>query len=440
MDFTEQTGGLPPPLLPAGFDAEDFDYDAFIQAHDDFDYLAEDSSGSNSATAAGGGGELQLSVPLLPLVGASPSPDPTSATVTPGALTSLGDSGGDTSSGTNRSSPPKQRLERRGHTKSRRGCFNCKRRRIKCQENRPACGHCVKTGLKCEYPAAPMVVHQPRHQIPIFTMQDMRFFQHFLFKCYPHHPLNNDGIWTHEVPCLSQEYDYLMHAVLGLAASDLTQDDPSLVEAAMSHRLKAIKAVKKALADAPRRSRPQQQLQKGSNACGNGGGSAAFSSDEGNALLATCFALTFQSVLLEDGMAEYMTFIRGIIIVAIQMYAKGARFLFTNFIEDEQDALLRPLIEQVPMINRVWAEGAIAAVAGLSPLVTAHSEEEDGKTAAAYHAHLATMAEQMLASPFLAYKAVARHYGWWMQLPHDRFRAMVGPDSQLFTLLAAHWI
>lgn len=25
----------------------------------------------------------------------------------------------------------KQRLERRGHTKSRRGCYNCKRRRIK---------------------------------------------------------------------------------------------------------------------------------------------------------------------------------------------------------------------------------------------------------------------------------------------------------------------
>lgn len=238
------------------------------------------------------------------------------------------------------------------------------------------------------------------------------------------------------------KYDYLMHAVLGLAASDLTQDDPSLVEAAMSHRLKAIKAVKKALADAPRRPRQQQQQQTGSSACGSGSGSGAFSSDEGNALLATCFALTFQSVLLEDGMAEYMTFIRGIIIVAIQMYTRGARFLFSNFIEDEQDALLRPLIEQVPMINRVWAEGAAAAVAGLSPLVMMAKErdEEDGKTAAAYQAYLATMAEQMLASPFGAYKAVARHYSWWMQLPHDRFRAVVDPGSQLFTLLATHWI
>lgn len=30
-----------------------------------------------------------------------------------------------------RRSGAKQRLERRGHTKSRRGCYNCKRRRIK---------------------------------------------------------------------------------------------------------------------------------------------------------------------------------------------------------------------------------------------------------------------------------------------------------------------
>jgi hypothetical protein len=58
----------------------------------------------------------------------------------------------------------KQRLERRGHTKSRRGCYNCKRRRIKCQESRPACGHCVKTGLKCEYPSLPQITHQVGRQ------------------------------------------------------------------------------------------------------------------------------------------------------------------------------------------------------------------------------------------------------------------------------------
>ena len=126
----------------------------------------------------------------------------TSARTTPRSSLVLASNGsGSSNSGSN--SANNRRLERRGHTKSRRGCFNCKRRRIKCQETRPACGHCRKTGLQCEYPMAPLINHQPQHQIPLFSMQDMRFFQHFLMHCSPHHPLGNESLWTHEIPCLS---------------------------------------------------------------------------------------------------------------------------------------------------------------------------------------------------------------------------------------------
>ncbi|KAK6955570.1 hypothetical protein Daesc_003210 [Daldinia eschscholtzii] len=69
----------------------------------------------------------------------------------------------------------KQRHERRGHTKSRRGCYNCKKRRIK-----------------------------PQQHIPLFSLLDMRFFQHFLFTCFPHQPIGNEAVWTHEIPCLAQ--------------------------------------------------------------------------------------------------------------------------------------------------------------------------------------------------------------------------------------------
>lgn len=46
---------------------------------------------------------------------------------------------------------------------------------------------------------------QPQHQIPIFSMQDMRFFQHFLLNCYPHHPIGSEDLWLHDIPCLSQK-------------------------------------------------------------------------------------------------------------------------------------------------------------------------------------------------------------------------------------------
>lgn len=32
----------------------------------------------------------------------------------------------------------------------------------------------------------------------------MRFFQHFLTQCFPHHPLQQEEIWTHEIPCIAQ--------------------------------------------------------------------------------------------------------------------------------------------------------------------------------------------------------------------------------------------
>jgi hypothetical protein len=77
----------------------------------------------------------------------------------------------------------------------------------------------------------------------------------------------------------SVQYEFLMHSILGLAASELIASDPSLAEAAMVHRLKSIQAIKRKLAATD----------------------TSITYAEGNALIATCFALTFQSVILEDG-------------------------------------------------------------------------------------------------------------------------------------------
>ncbi|KAI1657427.1 hypothetical protein F4813DRAFT_389604 [Daldinia decipiens] len=333
----------------------------------------------------------------------------------PGSILALDDMSSVMSPGTafTRSSlAQRQRYERRGHTKSRRGCYNCKRRRIKCQETRPACAHCTKTGLKCEYPAVPRVIHQPQNQVLLFSLQDMRLFQHFLQTCFPHQPLGNETIWTHEIPCLSQNYEYLMHAILGLAASDLMSQDPNLVTFAMSHRLKAIRAIKKALSEVPK--------------------SNTF--EEGNALIATCFALTFQSVVLEDGMAEFMTFCRGITLVSIQMCTRNTKFLFRNLHDNESAALLRPFMEALPPIRRDWVDMAVSSIRGLGPLCEQHEVETE------YRRLLLDMAAALGDSAFRAYEFLCKHYGWWIQLPHARFQRLVDPENQTCTLLAAHWI
>jgi hypothetical protein len=163
-----------------------------------------------------------------------------------------------------------------------------------------------------------------------------------------------------------------VHAILGLAASDLMIQDRSLVTFAMAHRLKAIKAIKKTLTNVPKTN----------------------TFEEGNALMATCYALTFQSVMLDDGMAEFMTFCRGIVIVATQMYCKGAKFLFSNLFGDHQMAVLQPLMEAIPPIQRDWTDMAVANIAALGPLCQQQVEIE-------YHQLITDVAEALYSSPFL---------------------------------------
>ncbi|KAK9441958.1 C6 zinc finger protein [Metarhizium brunneum] len=353
-----------------------------------------------------------------------PFPDPSHSTSagtvsesSPGQATPPSSDGRSTSavvdmSVTRRQSAQKQRLERRGHTKSRRGCYNCKRRRIKCQETRPACGHCVKTGLKCEYPSMPQITHQPHHQVPLFSLQDMRFFQHFLTQCYPHHPLKQEEIWTHEIPCIAHNHEFLMHAILGFAASELVPTDSSFVQAAMNHRIKAIKAIKKRLSESAR---------------------AQTSYEEANALVATCFALTFQSVCLEDGLAEYMTFIRGILIVGMQMMFKGIKPIFEQLFEDQQNEMMEPYLRDLPLIQRGWADAAVEAISNLRPLCAEPVEVE-------YCEQLLGIAEKLNVNSFDAYKSNGRQYAWWMMLPHSTFQQLINLDRQSMILLHAHWI
>lgn len=48
---------------------------------------------------------------------------------------------------------------RRAHSKSRNGCVNCKKLRVKCDEMRPACSNCIKRKRDCEY------VQQSQHTL-----------------------------------------------------------------------------------------------------------------------------------------------------------------------------------------------------------------------------------------------------------------------------------
>ncbi|KAK0732647.1 hypothetical protein B0T21DRAFT_443843 [Apiosordaria backusii] len=476
--------------LSATTGTPEFDYTAFYHQqphhpHEDIDYLAEESSASASTSSnrhdllsSASDATLQnlnpvpppslLTVPALPSNTTAlalhnahspssygqhypqnqlqlPSFDPSAVSGTgyndgssgggsPAASSSHGGGGGGgqtsggNSSGSGMTAAGKQRLERRGHTKSRRGCFNCKRRRIKCQETRPSCGHCLKTGLTCEYPSLPTIIHQPSNTLPLFSLLDLRLYHHFLSQCYPHHPIGSEPLWLHEVPHLSQSHPYLMHAILGYSASHLLQSDPSVtLTPAMSHRLKAIKSIKKALGSIPTTTENHQsQSSKDNNNL----------EEEGNALMATCFTLTYQSTLLDDGMAEYMTFVRGVVIVSIAMFSRGKRLMFGELLQPQHsNSLLEPHMRQLPLVKKEWVDGAVNAIKHLERIVPRQGTQRR------YWELLLNMAESLYRSSWEGYQAMTEHYSWWMMLPHEEFQVLVDiPGNQVSVLLGAHWV
>jgi hypothetical protein len=132
--------------------------------------------------------------------------------------------------------------------------------------------------------------------------------------------------------------------MLGLSASDLVSpaDDRGLSTTAIAHRVKAIEALNKAVAE----------------------GVTCW--EQGNAMLATCFALLFQSVFLHDGLTDYISFLRGVVAIAMQLSQKKMKFVFTKFFPGDQLKMVEPGLATVPLMNYDTASAASRSLEKMS--------------------------------------------------------------------------
>lgn len=223
-----------------------------------------------------------------------------------------------------------------------------------------------------------------------------------------------------------------MHAILGVAASDLADSDPTLLPLALTHRLKAVESIKRSLTDMDT--------------------PGSLTHDGVNALLATCLALTVQSAFLDDGLAEYMTFVRGMMVVGVQLWKGGFRPVFANLAGEGAQGVLEEHMVNLPLIRREWTDAAVGALEGLEGACQGPVEGE-------YRAHLLDWARTLYVSSWegispspspslpqtqvltaTAYKALEKHHMWWALLPHPHFQALIDPHNQPMLLLAAHWL
>ncbi|KAM5345676.1 hypothetical protein ACJ41O_011537 [Fusarium nematophilum] len=150
--------------------------------------------------------------------------------------------------------------KRKPHKKSRTGCIECRRRRVKCGEQKPACHACVRRGAQCEYPPEALISIVPSsssestpartpstqdlnsstsflvprafpaicgaQNLPSnsFCIHDMALLHHWTISTSLsifHKSTDVPQFWQETVPKIAFEHPFVIHAILGLAALHL---------------------------------------------------------------------------------------------------------------------------------------------------------------------------------------------------------------------------
>ncbi|ORY12225.1 hypothetical protein BCR34DRAFT_305270 [Clohesyomyces aquaticus] len=331
-------------------------------------------------------------------------------------------------------SQPRKPIPRKGHTKSRRGCFNCKRRRIKCNEKHPECQHCNKAGLQCEYPAniiqtlqrshspaSPQGAVNLRSTPALFTLADMRLFHHFLITAYPHLPVGADKIWITVIPSFAHNYEYLIHSILALAASHLDAVSTAHVaEEAISHRLLALKSLNEALSVPPK------------------------SRCERDARMAAALALAFQSSHLQDGLFEFLTMVRGCNLIAGDDAAMNADSAFnvggvpSVTLAFREDCHLQTMKDRLAasQLNAVDPDDLNAAATSLRAVELLNLSDWERR----FWEILVKTVDNAYNKPVEAYTTFVLLYNTPSRWTHDEFQSFIDPNNSVAQILLAHFI
>ncbi|PWY88259.1 C6 transcription factor [Aspergillus heteromorphus CBS 117.55] len=130
---------------------------------------------------------------------------------------------------------------RRTHTKSRTGCDQCKKRRVKCDERGPPCSNCISRELACSYlkvpvaRAAPVAVPYPKITPPTLpipqpasrtppsrfaSLRELELMHKFSTETYQslcNEPADHH-VWQSVIPRTALEHDFLMSGLLAVAS------------------------------------------------------------------------------------------------------------------------------------------------------------------------------------------------------------------------------
>ncbi|PVH80136.1 hypothetical protein DL98DRAFT_460088 [Cadophora sp. DSE1049] len=146
---------------------------------------------------------------------------------------------------------------RRAHKKSRFGCQECKKRKVKCTEDKPSCLYCIRASCPCVYPISNRVLalktppESTASSIPspetstviensttTFDMLDLTLMNHFTavtaLTLFPGD--KQRLVWQTDIHYQARSNPVLMHGILSVAAIHLALLEP---ESSSQYRLRA---------------------------------------------------------------------------------------------------------------------------------------------------------------------------------------------------------
>ena len=206
------------------------------------------------------------------------------------------------------------------------------------------------------------------------------------------------------------QHSYLLSALLALGASHLTRTAPGVDyhTQAIAHRGHAIEGLNKALTKTDR-----------------------FHGDA-DAMLAACYALTFQSSYMADGLLDFLTMIRGCALVTWKVQEEGEPTAF-NVESDVHLRIMNPRLDHLPVVDRAIATAAINALTEVQPILRtpmAHS----------FHRALLNCVISLQQSSRAGYLNFIQLYHVFYELNHEEFAAFVDPNNVVIQMLLAYFI
>lgn len=207
---------------------------------------------------------------------------------------------------------------------------------------------------------------------------------------------------------------HLMHSILCLGASHLSriaQNGAIYTPMAIAHRGRALKALGEALATSDQCTRTELDL-----------------------LLATTYALTFQSNYMEDGLVDFVVMVRGCAIITLRilnMY-KGSE-MFDSLSAEAVYTRVLPLLPLTTYCDGEMLDICILTLEGIQPLLKTSSHR------ITYQAIL-NIYRGSQHSARKGFVALSELYNSWERMGNQEFMEFLDPGNHVSRLLLLHFV